>query len=297
VLVDHAARGRYHDWLRQRIRELQTVWAIEPAVVKSAAEAFARGQRALGDGDVHRAMSELAATCRIFPVIDYEANLAWARYRVQVASGRGSRGVRAGREQDGRGAAARAPPVATRARRTGVAVCCIQRRRVRTLAPAHRTRDRSDRAGRSAARAAARHAALTACQTDREHSRYSRGVRDIEDRLHAARPGTIEAELVAIALESTGAEHGALFVWDKDAGGLALVHHVVNGVTVTPRLVKHDGPKAGIALHVFDEASLPVSGYVARPTLHAVPDRHRLDRGLADPVPAPADRRAHGLDA
>jgi hypothetical protein len=89
VLVDHAARGRYHDWLRQRIRELNTVWAVEPSLVKSAAEAFARGQRALGEGDVHKAMSELAATCRIFPGHpDYEANLAWARYRVQVASGR-----------------------------------------------------------------------------------------------------------------------------------------------------------------------------------------------------------------
>ena len=41
------------------------------------------------------------------------------------------------------------------------------------------------------------------------------------------RGDAIEAELVAIALEHTGAEHGALFVWDKAAGGLALVHHVV----------------------------------------------------------------------
>ncbi|MBA3391351.1 MAG: sigma-54-dependent Fis family transcriptional regulator [Deltaproteobacteria bacterium] len=84
--------------------------------------------------------------------------------------------------------------------------------------------------------------------------------REIEDRLHAAPPGTIEAELVAIALEATGAEHGALFVWDKDAGGLALVHHVVGGVTVTlPRVVKpelrdrSDSAKAGIAMHVFNE--------------------------------------------
>ena len=78
-------------------------------------------------------------------------------------------------------------------------------------------------------------------------------VKDIEDRLHAASAGRIEAELVAIACEQTGAEHGALFVWDKDANGLVLVHHVVNGITVTlPRVVRHDGPKAGIALHVFD---------------------------------------------
>jgi transcriptional regulator with GAF, ATPase, and Fis domain len=78
-------------------------------------------------------------------------------------------------------------------------------------------------------------------------------LRDIEDRLHAATAGSIEAELVAIALEQTGADHGALFVWDKDAKGLVLVHHVVRGVTVTlPRVVRHDGPRAGVAIHVFD---------------------------------------------
>ena len=44
---------------------------------------------ALGDGDVHKAMSELAMACRFAPGHpDYEANLAWARYRVQVGSGR-----------------------------------------------------------------------------------------------------------------------------------------------------------------------------------------------------------------
>jgi len=88
VLVDHAARGRYHDWLRSRV-DLRTTWAIEPAAVKRAAESFARGQHALADGDVHRAMSELAGACRYHPGHpEYETNLAWARYRVQVASGR-----------------------------------------------------------------------------------------------------------------------------------------------------------------------------------------------------------------
>jgi len=89
VLVDHAQRGRYHDWLRQRMATLRTVWAIEPARVTAAADSFARGQRALGAGDVHRAMSDLAAACRAFPgQPEYEANLAWARYRVQIDSGR-----------------------------------------------------------------------------------------------------------------------------------------------------------------------------------------------------------------
>ena len=89
VLVDHSARGRYHDYLRQKLPELKTVWAIEPSAVHAARDAFARGQKSLGDGDVHKAMSELAMACRHAPGHpDYEANLAWARYRVQVGSGR-----------------------------------------------------------------------------------------------------------------------------------------------------------------------------------------------------------------
>jgi hypothetical protein len=89
VLLDHAQRGRYHDWLRQKLPALRTTWALDASIVTAAATAYARGQHALGDGDVHKAMSDLAAACRLFPGHpDYEASLAWARYRVQVASGR-----------------------------------------------------------------------------------------------------------------------------------------------------------------------------------------------------------------
>jgi hypothetical protein len=89
VLLDHPQRGRYHDWLRQKLPELRTTWAIDAATAQLAAAAFARGQRALGEGDVHKAMSELATACRQFSGHpEYEASLAWARYRVQVASGR-----------------------------------------------------------------------------------------------------------------------------------------------------------------------------------------------------------------
>lgn len=89
VLVDHARRGRYHDWLRSKLSELRTVWAVDPGAAKAAQAAYTRGQRSLGEGDVHKAMGELAVACRQFPGHpDYEASLAWARYRVQVASGR-----------------------------------------------------------------------------------------------------------------------------------------------------------------------------------------------------------------
>lgn len=87
VLVDHAARGRYHDWLRTK--PLKTIWAIEASAIQAAEVAFTRGQRALGEGDVHKAMSDLAVACRHFPGHpEYEASFAWARYRVQVSSGK-----------------------------------------------------------------------------------------------------------------------------------------------------------------------------------------------------------------
>jgi hypothetical protein len=89
VLIDMAARGRYHDWLRAKMADLRTTWAIDPKHAQLAIEAYARGQKALGDGDPHRAMSELATAGRYHPGHpEYEASLAWARYRVQVETGK-----------------------------------------------------------------------------------------------------------------------------------------------------------------------------------------------------------------
>ncbi|MDB4952938.1 MAG: tacA, partial [Myxococcales bacterium] len=117
-------------------------------------------------------------------------------------------------------------------------------------------------------------------------------MREIEDRLHAARAGALEAELVAIALEHTGAEHGALFVWDKEAGGLALVHHVVNGITVTlPRVVKH-GAKAGIALHVYDTDEPYLVADTAKDPLYT---RYLIDVGSIAAAPIRYQRRAIGV--
>jgi hypothetical protein len=89
TLVDHAMRGRYMDWLRQHLHEITTVWAIDETKIKDAAEAFSRGQQILAQGDAHRAMGEFARAARNHPGHpDYEANLAWVRFRVQLASGR-----------------------------------------------------------------------------------------------------------------------------------------------------------------------------------------------------------------
>jgi hypothetical protein len=89
VLVDIAARGRYNDWVRARWSELRTTWAVELGAARAAADAYTRAQKALGDGDVHRAVGELATACRNFPGHpEYESGLCWARYRTQVSAGK-----------------------------------------------------------------------------------------------------------------------------------------------------------------------------------------------------------------
>jgi DNA-binding NtrC family response regulator len=118
-------------------------------------------------------------------------------------------------------------------------------------------------------------------------------VREIEDRLHAAPAGAIEAELVAIALEATNAEHGALFLWDKDAKGLVLVHHVVNGVIVTlPRVVRQDGPRAGIAMHVYDTDQPYLVPDTSREPLYT---RYLIDVGCIAAAPINYQRRPLGV--
>jgi hypothetical protein len=92
VLVDDAERGRYADHLRKQLPGLDTKWAIDATAIKTAADAYARGQRTLADGDFHRAMGDFAMACRHHPGHpEYEGHLAWARFRVEVASGKDQR--------------------------------------------------------------------------------------------------------------------------------------------------------------------------------------------------------------
>jgi hypothetical protein len=89
TLLDSATRGRYADWVRSNLARLSTVWAIDVSSSRLAADVFARGQRALGEGDAHRAMGDFAMACRHHPGHpEYEANLSWVRFRVQVAAGK-----------------------------------------------------------------------------------------------------------------------------------------------------------------------------------------------------------------
>jgi hypothetical protein len=89
VLSDVAARGRYNDWLKERWSQLESTWAVDLTAATAATEAYSRAQLALTAGDVHRALSEMAGAARNHPGHpEYEAGLAWARYRVEVAGGK-----------------------------------------------------------------------------------------------------------------------------------------------------------------------------------------------------------------
>lgn len=65
------------------------VWLLGPYDVARAEQHFARGQKALLDGEPFRAVSEFAAAARVHPDHpDYEASLAWANYRAGVERGK-----------------------------------------------------------------------------------------------------------------------------------------------------------------------------------------------------------------
>ncbi len=87
VLLDPPERGQYNDWLASR--GAGSPWTLKLDDAKAAAEAFSRGQQALGEGDVHRALANMAAAARLHPEHpEYEASLAWARFRSQLATGK-----------------------------------------------------------------------------------------------------------------------------------------------------------------------------------------------------------------
>jgi two-component system, NtrC family, response regulator HydG len=77
---------------------------------------------------------------------------------------------------------------------------------------------------------------------------------DLEQALRRARPEAVEREVRRLALARTGTAHGALFLWDRKARGLALTHHVVEGLTVTlpDKVLTRSREGAGIALWVFE---------------------------------------------
>jgi len=82
----------------------------------------------------------------------------------------------------------------------------------------------------------------------------SRDTADAE--LHAADVEHLERRIMELALERTGARHGALFLWDAKRRGLALGFHDVEGavIDIPDALIAppRAGEPAGIAMHVMD---------------------------------------------
>ncbi len=115
----------------------------------------------------------------------------------------------------------------------------------------------------------------------------------IEQRLHAVETeAALEKEIVELALARTRAVNGALFLYNRKHKGLVIVHHVVEGLTVTipDAVVRRDRP--GIALWVLDHDQ----PYLC-PDTEADPNytRYLLDSGSIAAVPIHYQTRAIGV--
>jgi hypothetical protein len=89
ILSDPVDRLRYNEVLSAKRASIQSTWTFGPNDRQRAEESFARGQRALVAGEPFKAVSEMAAAARAHADHpDYEASLAWARYRADAARGK-----------------------------------------------------------------------------------------------------------------------------------------------------------------------------------------------------------------
>jgi DNA-binding NtrC family response regulator len=76
-----------------------------------------------------------------------------------------------------------------------------------------------------------------------------------DEALHGSDVESLDRRIMELALERTGARHGAILLWDEEKDGLAIHFHVVEGLIVTlpdevlPLTI--DGRHNGIASHVF----------------------------------------------
>ncbi|MBT8496406.1 MAG: hypothetical protein KJO07_25390 [Deltaproteobacteria bacterium] len=88
ALSDWATRGRYNDWLQEHFDSLTSEWATGDKNQERAEDFYARGQKALVEGDSHGAVSNFAGAARAYPGHpDYECSLLWARFRSDIERG------------------------------------------------------------------------------------------------------------------------------------------------------------------------------------------------------------------
>jgi len=120
--------------------------------------------------------------------------------------------------------------------------------------------------------------------------------RDVDEALHAAEVESLERRILELAQEKTGARSGAIFLWDENAGGLAVDFHVVHGLAINlPTTIlhhRHDGRPNGIALWVFDNNAPYLCDDAADDPNYAP---YFQDVGSIAAVPIPYQRRAIGV--
>ncbi|NMC71791.1 MAG: sigma-54-dependent Fis family transcriptional regulator [Myxococcales bacterium] len=120
--------------------------------------------------------------------------------------------------------------------------------------------------------------------------------RSADEALHASEVETLQRRIMELALERTGAQHGALFLWDPRARALALDFHMVDGLVVNlpgVRLRRRtDGRPNGIAFHVLDTNEPYLCVDSSTDPLYA---RYFLDVGSIAAVPIPYQGRAIGV--
>ena len=89
ALVDPATRQRYEAHVSAQQSHLKSQWLVGANDAERAVDALARTQTSLVAGEVFRAVSDAATACRHHPHHpDYEATLAYARYRADVQGGK-----------------------------------------------------------------------------------------------------------------------------------------------------------------------------------------------------------------
>lgn len=88
MLSGPQSRAQYNAWLASKGVDVDAVRQRRSYDAEGAEREFEAGQRALSRGDVSKAIAFFASACRRYPDHpDYEAYLAWARYRGAVEAG------------------------------------------------------------------------------------------------------------------------------------------------------------------------------------------------------------------
>jgi transcriptional regulator with GAF, ATPase, and Fis domain len=124
---------------------------------------------------------------------------------------------------------------------------------------------------------------------------FNMSLRSADEQLHAASAEQLERRIMELALERTGAKHGAIFLWDPRRHGLVISFHMVEGMVVPmPTTLVEEQPNrpSGVAMHVF-RTNRPYLAADTRTDPHYAP--YFLDVGSIACVPIPWQKRPLGV--